>query len=420
LLDKEYIMDIRIIEEKCVGCVICREKCPFGAIELIEKEHRLKEGLRAKQALKLAVISIEKCTFCGICVNECPFGAIEMEKRERKGMNITQYKGIWIIAEQKGGEIEKITYELAGKGIELAKKKGTNTSVVLLGNNVKTSAKELLYYGIDKVYIVDNPLLKEFLPEPYSKALLDLIKKEKPEIILAGSTTQGRALLSRIAVNLQTGLTADCTGLEIDGESGNLVQKRPAFGGSVMATIVTPNHRPQMATVRPRVFKPPERQKEQKGEIIEVDTEGMDLTSRTKLLKFVKDITTDVKLEEANIIVSGGRGLKNQENFKIIFELAKVLDAGVGASRVAVDEGWIPYSHQVGQTGKTVAPRVYIAAGISGAIQHLAGMQTSEIIIAINKDADAPIFKIADYGIVADLFDVVPYLTKKFQESLNV
>lgn len=412
-------MDIRVIEEKCVGCVICRQKCPFGAITLIEKKHPLQEGLRAKEALKLAVIDIQKCTFCGICVNECPFGAIEMEKEEKKGMDISHYKNIWVIGEQKDGKIERITYELMGKAVELAKKKGVETAVVLLGENIKSAAEEILSYEIDKVYICDDPSLKVFLPEPYSKVLIHLINNEKPEVILAGSTTQGRALLSRIAVNLHTGLTADCTGLDIDTNTGNLLQTRPAFGGSVMATIITPNHRPQMATVRPRVFKIPEKGKEKKAKIIEVDTGGLDLSSRTRLLEFVKDITTEVKLEDADIIVSGGRGLKGPENFKLIFELARVLNAGVGASRVAVDEGWIPYSHQVGQTGKTVAPKVYIAAGISGAIQHLAGMQTSDIIIAINKDPDAPIFKVADYGIVADLFEVIPYLTKKFQEILN-
>ena len=412
-------MDIRVIEEKCVGCVICRQKCPFGAITLIEKKHPLQEGLRAKEALKLAVIDIQKCTFCGICVNECPFGAIEMEKEEKKGMDISHYKNIWVIGEQKDGKIERITYELMGKAVELAKKKGVETAVVLLGENIKSAAEEILSYEIDKVYICDDPSLKVFLPEPYSKVLIHLINNEKPEVILAGSTTQGRALLSRIAVNLHTGLTADCTGLDIDTNTGNLLQTRPAFGGSVMATIITPNHRPQMATVRPRVFKIPEKGKEKKAKIIEVDTGGLDLSSRTRLLEFVKDITTEVKLEDADIIVSGGRGLRGPENFKLIFELARVLNAGVGASRVAVDEGWIPYSHQVGQTGKTVAPKVYIAAGISGAIQHLAGMQTSDIIIAINKDPDAPIFKVADYGIVADLFEVIPYLTKKFQEILN-
>jgi len=412
-------MDIKVIQEKCIGCVICKGKCPYGAITLIHKEHPLQEGLRVKKAVQLAVIDINKCTFCGVCVNECPYGAIEMERPEEKGMDISRYKGVWVIGEQKDGKIERITYELIGKAIELAKKKGVETGVVLLGENIRSQAVELLYYGIDTVYIGDNPLLKDFLTEPYSQVLIHLINEEKPEIILAGSTTQGRALLSRVAVNLRTGLTADCTGLDIDNGTGNLVQTRPAFGGSVMARIITPKYRPQMATVRPRVFKIAEKAKEKKGKITEIDISGVDLSSRTRLLKFVKDITTEVKLEDADIIVSGGRGLKGPENFKIIFELAKALNAGVGASRVAVDEGWIPYSHQVGQTGKTVAPKVYIATGISGAIQHLAGMQTSDIIIAINKDPDAPIFKVADYGIVADLFEVIPYLTKKFKELLH-
>jgi len=235
-----------------------------------------------------------------------------------------------------------------------------------------------------------SPLLDHYTTSAYSAAIVSLVEKETPEIFLLAATHQGRDLAPRIASLLVTGLTADCTGLEIDTNTGNLVQTRPAFGGSVMATIVTPEHRPQMATVRPRVFKIPEKGREKKGKIVEVDVGNLDLISRTKLLKFVKDITTEVKLEDADIIVSGGRGLKGPENFKLIFELARVLNAGVGASRVAVDEGWIPYSHQVGQTGKTVAPKVYIAAGISGAIQHLAGMQTSDIIIAIIKTLMLP------------------------------
>jgi electron transfer flavoprotein alpha subunit len=245
------------------------------------------------------------------------------------------------------------------------------------------------------------------------------VEKYKPEILLCGATTMGRSLISRVAVKIYAGLTADCTGLDIDAKERLLLQTRPAFGGNIMATIITPTHRPQMATVRHKVMKEAPIQKGRKGELIEETADEALLSSRSKLIEIIEEIESTVNLTEADIIVSGGRGLRGPENFKIIEELALAVGGAVGASRAAVDAGWMPYSHQVGQTGKTVCPKIYIACGISGQIQHLIGMQSSKIIVAINKDSEAPIFKVATYGIVDDLFKVVPILAKKFKEALR-
>ena len=277
-------------------------------------------------------------------------------------------------------------------------------------------AEKLIHHGADRVWVVDNPVLAEYQDSAYSKALFTLIHRHKPSILLGGATTIGRSLLPKLAVMLPTGLTTDCTGLDIEDERRLLLQTRPAFGGNIMATIICQDYRPQMATVRPRVMKKLNEDKTRKGEVI---VEEVLLSKRdvfTKIVNMVKDTTISVNLQDAEIIVSGGRGMKAPENFKLLHELAQVLGAAVGSSRAAVDAGWIPYSHQVGQTGKTVAPKIYFACGISGAIQHQVGMRTSDVIVAINQDPHAPIFQIATYGIVGDLFQVVPALTKKFKE----
>ena len=278
---------------------------------------------------------------------------------------------------------------------------------------------ELIFCGADNIYLVEAPELANFQDEPYTNVLTELIKKYKPEIFLCGATNIGRSLISRVAINIKAGLTADCTGLDIDPDKKILLQTRPAFGGNIMATIISPDYRPQMATVRHKVFAPLSPDKKRKGKIIRESFDSSLYFSRTKLLDIVEEIESLVNLAEADIIVSGGRGMGGPESFKILEELAHVLGAAVGASRAAVDSGWMPYSHQVGQTGRTVAPKIYFACGISGQIQHLVGMQSSKIIIAINKDPDAPIFKVATYGIVGDLFQVVPLLTKKFKEALR-
>ncbi len=277
----------------------------------------------------------------------------------------------------------------------------------------------MIWHGADNIYLVQAPELANFQDEPYTNILVKLIQRYKPEIILCGATAIGRSLISRVAINIKAGLTADCTALDIDTEKKILLQTRPAFGGNIMATIISPNYRPQMATVRHKVMQPMAPDKQRKGKIIR---ESFDLSvyfSRTKLLDIIEEIESLVNIAEADIIVSGGRGMGGPDNFKLLEELAHVLGAAVGSSRAAVDSGWMPYSHQVGQTGRTVAPKIYIACGISGQIQHLVGMQSSKIIVAINKDPDAPIFKVATYGIVGDLFQIVPVLTKKFKEVLK-
>jgi electron transfer flavoprotein alpha subunit len=331
-------------------------------------------------------------------------------------MTSANYQGIWVFAEQRGGKVKGVTYELLAKGRELADSLKTELSAVCFGHGID-EVNQLFFHGADKVYLVDSPELADNQEDLYTGQLVELVQQYKPEIVLAGATALGRAFIPRVAAILKTGLTASCTGLDIDTKTGLLQQTRPAFGGNIMAKVICPTKRPQMATVHPRVFKKNKPDKSRKGKIIKIDFNRERITSRTKLLSFVEDLTQTVKLEEADIIVSGGRGLGKAENFKLIEELARVMGAAVGASRPPVDEGWIPYSHQVGQTGKTVCPKLYIACGISGAVQHLAGIQSSEIIVAINDDPNAPIFDIATYGIVGDLFKVVPMLIEKIKKG---
>ncbi len=320
------------------------------------------------------------------------------------------YRGVWVFGERRHSQIAPVVYELLGKGRELADTLGEELACVLLGDKLGQAPQELIAFGADRVYLVEEPALGEFQDEPYTEALAELIKEHKPQIVLAGATSVGRSFMPKVAARLKVGLTADCTGLEIDTERKLLLQTRPAFGGNIMATIITPDVRPQMATVRHKVMDALERDDARKGTITRKKPGNLD--TRVKLLSEVLEKESTVNLSEADIIVSGGRGLGKPENFALIRELAQTLGGAVGSSRAAVDAGWIPYSHQVGQTGKTVKPRVYIACGISGAIQHLIGMQSSDIVVAINKDPNAPIFDIATYGIAGDLFEVLPALIK--------
>ncbi len=319
-----------------------------------------------------------------------------------------------MFAEQRNGRLKSVAYELLGRGRELADTLKADLSAVCFGHNIE-EAGQLIASGADKVYLVDSPELADNQEDLYTGQLVELIRQYRPEIVLAGATSLGRAFIPRVAAVLGTGLTADCTGLGIDAESGLLRQTCPTFGGNIMATVICPTKRPQMSTVRPRVFRRRAPDYGRKGQIIKVDFNREGITSRTKLLGFVEELAETTRIEDSDIIVAGGRGLGKGENFKMLEELAGVLGAAVASSRPPVDEGWLPYSRQVGQTGKTVCPRLYFACGISGAVQHLVGMQTSDVIVAINDDPRAPIFEVATYGIVGDLFQVVPMLIEKLK-----
>lgn len=383
--------------EKCVGCQACIKACPFGALEM--------QG-------KLAVVK-DNCTFCGACPPSCKFGAITLQKAERAAVvNIDEYNGVWVFGEQIDGVIQGVVYELIGKGRELADKLNEPLSVLVLGHNMDEQCKELLEYPVDAVIQIDAPELKHYASEPYARVVSDLIAKRKPDVFLAGATAIGRSFLARVAVEVHTGLTADCTGLDITDERF-LLQTRPAFGGNIMASILCKRHRPQMATVRHKVMQSAVKDGGRNGVVEKLGADGQLLKSRTIRLDWLPEISDTVNLVDADIIVSGGRGMQKPENFALIEKLAKLLGAAVGSSRAAVDAGWMPYSHQVGQTGKTVQPKLYIACGISGAVQHLVGMSSADRIIAINKDKDAPIFSVASYGIVGDLFEVVPAMIRE-------
>ncbi len=388
---------MKLYPDECTGCGNCVAACPFGLIELVDGKVHVKDG----------------CTLCGACADACSFNAIKIE-RDAAAKADDSSRGVWVFAEQRRGSLKNVAFELLSRGRELADTLKTELCAVCFGHDVAGVAS-LIAQGADKVYLVDSPELADNQEDYLTHALLDLIKEHRPEIVLAGATALGRSFFPRVAAILNTGLTADCTGLDIDAEKRLLLQTRPTFGGNIMATIICPNKRPQMSTVRPRVFRKATPNPSHKGQIIKVDFKKEAVTARTKLLSFVEDLTEKIKLEDADVIVAGGRGLGKAENFKLLQELADCLGAALGSSRAAVDEGWIPYSHQVGQTGKTVCPKLYIACGISGAIQHLAGMQTSDCIVAVNDNPDAPIFQVAHYGIVGDLFQVVPLMIKKLK-----
>ena len=392
-------MFIKISRDKCTGCGSCIQSCPFDAIVMKDAKAEITEN----------------CQLCRACLSVCPEGAIyeieeESDKKE-KGLG----SGVWIYAEQREGVIAAVSFELLGIGKILADKLGTEVSAVLFGATF-AEAQELIRWGADRVYHCTDELVRVFNDEPYAGLLSDLIEQHKPEIVLAGATPIGRSFIPRVAARLKAGLTADCTALEIDEATKNLLQIRPAFGGNIMAVILCPHTRPQMATVRPRVMKRGVYDESRQGEIIAVKADNV--RSRTKVMQIVKEASDiSLNLQEANVIVAGGRGAGGEKGFLLLYELADALGASLGASRAAVDEGWVPYRHQVGQTGKTVGPKIYFACGISGAVQHIVGMQSSDIIIAINKNPEAPIFDIATYGLAGDLFEIVPMLTKKIKEA---
>lgn len=394
-------MTILIEKGKCEGCGACLDTCPFGAIEL--------------QA-GVATIT-DNCTQCGSCEESCTFGAItRSELASKEVINIDDYKGVWVFAEQRQGKIMNIVLELLGEGRKLADTLGVELGVVLIGDGVEEQSQELFAFGADVVYLIEDSSLSHYRTESYCSALESAINVYKPEIVLIGATNIGRDLGPRIAARTKTGLTADCTELAIDPEQRYLLQTRPAFGGNIMATIVCPNTRPQMATVRPGVMKKVAPEANMTGKIVRIKYNAATVKVHTIVKEIVREATRSMNLEEAKIIVAGGRGVGGPEGFKLLEEAATRLGGSVGASRAAVEAGWLSASYQVGQTGKTVHPNIYLACGISGAIQHVAGMQSSGIIIAINKNPNAPIFKVADYGIVGDLFQVLPVLMGALEE----
>ncbi len=394
-------MSIKIDDELCTGCGACVANCPYGGIELVDNVACIQEG----------------CTLCGACVEVCPVEAITLEREEFKveKMDLSQYRGVWVIAEHYKNKVHPVAFQLLGKGRELADKLGVNLTLVILGADFEDQLDALSQYGEDEIIYVKSKVLKNYYSDLYVNILSELILEYKPEIVLIGATPTGRDFAPRVAKRLNAGLTADCTGLDIEEDSRNLRQTRPTFGGNIMATIRTPNSRPQMTTVRPGIFKiPPKVKKDVKIRTLEKKLEEKD--SVAKIVKIITKEKQKVNLEDAKIIVSGGRGVGSKEGFKIIEELADVLNAEVGGSRVTVELGWVDPDRQVGQTGKTVSPTLYIACGISGAIQHLVGMQNSDIIVAINRDPNAAIFKVAHYGIVGDLHKVIPILIKAIKE----
>ena len=359
---------------------------------------------------------LDNCTLCGSCINVCRYKALSIKRVMIPLEDLKQFKGIliWGELDNKNGQLQfkKVVYELLSKALELNKELKEPIAVVVLGPpGISALIDELSYYGADIVYLCEHELLQEFSNDGYTTVLTSLIVDKKPSIVLYGATIKGRELAPRIAARLSLGLTADCTGLSINKEK-QLVQTRPAFGGNIMASILSPYTRPQMATVRPNTFPKIKLKQPKKGNVKKIIVKLEKQSIRTKIIEEISSKTESINIEDADILISVGRGIGSKENIKLIREFAKDLKGTVSSSRVLVDLGWTKHPIQVGQSGKTVSPRVYIALGISGAIQHLVGMQTSDIIIAINSDPEAPIFKVADFGIVGDLFEIIPQFLK--------
>jgi len=396
-------VSIRIDEEKCTGCKLCIPACPYGGVDVEDKMARLNE----------------RCTMCGACISACKVDAIVADIVRREDVDTSQYRGIWVIAEHRDGALAGVTLELLGEGQKLAQQLETDVSLALLGDSVDGMAQQAAAYGADRVFVVQDPVLAAYRTGPFTDVMCGLLNEHKPDIVLIGATAMGRDLASRIAARIGAGLTADCTGLDIDEETGLLRQTRPAYGGTIMATILCEQARPQMATVRPKVMRKAEPDSSRKPDVLEIPVQLEEKSVATKIVEVVRSGGPAVDLHEAEIIVSGGRGLREADNFSLIEGLAHSIGGAVGASRATVDADWIPAYHQVGQTGKTVQPKLYIACGISGAVQHLAGMSSSDCIVAINNDPDAPIFRAAHYGIVGDLFEVVPALTRQLEQELG-
>ena len=392
-------MSITIDIELCTACGACQEACPFEAVEIVEDHAQVNE----------------QCKLCGACEEICPTGAITIAKKE--AVADQSYQGVWVFVEQRQGRLAGVSFELLGEGRRLADKLGVELGAVLFGHGLEEQAQLLFAHGADQVYLADSPSLSLFTDDLYAGLLIELVSEFKPEIVLCGATSLGRSFFPRVANALNTGLTADCTGLDIRMEDRLLLQTRPAFGGNIMATILCPAKRPQMATVRPKVMRPGPYQEGRTGSLIRINPDGRNIPVKTSLIELVEELSEAANLAEADIIVAGGRGLGTAKGFDLLKDLTELLGGALGASRGAVDAGWLPYNHQVGQTGKTVAPKLYIACGISGAVQHLVGMQSSDVIVAINSDPQAPIFDVADYGLVGDLYGIVPAIINGLRNS---
>jgi electron transfer flavoprotein alpha subunit len=386
--------------ELCTGCGTCLDECAYEALELVDDIARVNDN----------------CTMCRACLEVCPVEAISVEVGQRqKDQRTETARGVWVFAEQRGGLMPEVVGELLGQGRRLADQLQVELAAVLLGHGVAGLSEQLFAMGADTVYLADAEPLAEFNDDIYATVIARLITEHTPEIFLAGATSLGRSLIPRVATAASTGLTADCTGLAIDPEKRLLLQTRPAFGGNIMATIVCPDARPQMATVRPLVMKAAALQPGRRGKVIQVDLQPDD-AARSQVLEVVRQIDEQVNLTGAEVVITGGRGLGSPEGFDLVRQLATALGGVVGATRGSVDAGWIGHAHQVGQTGRTVAPRLYIALGVHGAVQHVVGMQGSECIVAVNTDAAAPIFGVATYGIVGDLYEVVPAMLERLEE----
>ena len=391
--------------EACTGCKVCEKVCPFGAIVVVPETKKAKV--------------LDNCTLCGTCVNACNFEALSIERKAVSEEELAKYNKVFVWGEweKKDGKIaiKNVALELLGKGRELADKLGESLAILLLGKEVEHLVPTLIHHGADIVYLCEHELLEQYSTDGYTTVISTVIAAEKPSVVLYGATPNGRDLAPRIAGRLALGLTADCTGLDIN-ENRQLLQTRPAFGGNIMASILSPYTRPQMSSVRPNVFPKPEADENREGVVERVDVKLKPLSIRTKIIDEIISQDDGISIEEAHILVSVGRGIGSKENLKQIEDLARELDGTMSGSRALVDLGWLPHPQQVGQSGKTVAPTLYVAFGISGAIQHLVGMSSSDTIIAVNNDAEAPIFKVADFGIIGNMHEIIPEFTKLLKE----
>ncbi len=394
-------MTVWIDTELCNGCKRCVNTCPYEGVEM-------RDG-------KACIL--ERCTSCGACLETCKQMAMQSDAKPRVIPDFSSWKGVWVFAEQRGGVLNTVSLELLGKAQELAGTLNQKVSALLLGSKIAKLADTLMAYGADHVYLAENVNLKDYRTTAFTNVIEDLVLKYKPNILLMGATHIGRDLAPRVSRRVGVGLTADCTELSIDPEEGILLQTRPAFGGNVMATIANRYSRPQMATVRPGVMEALKRQKN-RGEVIRHKVSMTQKEIGTKVLDIVREAKRAVNLSEARLIVAGGRGVGDAKGFKVLKKLAGLVGGEVAGTRVAVEEGWIPADRQIGQTGQAVKPEVYIACGISGAIQHRAGMMNSRYIIAINKGPRAPIFQVADWGIVGDLHKLVPEMIKQLKSGI--